>query len=283
MVATATAVSNRDPSDSGSDSRRVRRLRALAAQLPQQPRRPAAAALESEGAAGAATEMEDHVLVRLRGAHERSKDPKPGVDISGPGTDKRRKGYGLTTRDNTPLPALNSFGVSTVLPGFGVLPKKVTDFAQARDLLRRDGAVILSGLTTELGGMHAFRDTAESLPGRLFGDELLGDNSPGALVGIVDGASNLEGKDAEPVREFYRIGKTGARRLRPSRRGVRTARTPMAMRSATCTRRSFACCSPTRARTAGRTLWSTRRLSWTRWSTARQSCSAQPLCSAPCQ
>ena len=204
MVATATAVSNRDPSDSGSDSRRVRRLRALAAQLPQQPRRPAAAALESEGAAGAATEVEDHVLVRLRGAHERPKDPKPRVDISGPGTDKRRKGYGLTTRDNTPLPALNSFGVSTVLPGFGVLPKKVTDFAQARDLLRRDGAVILSGLTTELGGMHAFRDTAESLPGRLFGDELLGDNSPGALVGIVDGASNLEGKDAEPVREFYR-------------------------------------------------------------------------------
>lgn len=147
---------------------------------------------------------EDHPLVRWQGAYERSLDPKPGASISGPGTDKRRKGYGLTTRDNTPLPELNSFGVSTVLPGFGVLPKKVTDITEARQLLRTDGAVILSGLTTKLSGTQAFRDAAERLPEWLFGGELLGSNAPGALVGIVDGASNLEGADAEPVREFYR-------------------------------------------------------------------------------
>ena len=160
--------------------------------------------VDAAAAAAATTRDGEHPLVALRGAYARSLDPKPGVDIAGPGTDRRRKGYGLTTRDNTPLPALNSFGVSTVLPGFGVLPKKVTNCAEARELLRTDGAVILSNLTTKLSGAQAFRDVAESLPERLFGDELLGSNAPGALVGIVDGASNLEGKDAEPVREFYR-------------------------------------------------------------------------------
>ena len=178
------------------------RLRVLAAHLPQ----PAAATWGGRhGGPG-----HEHPLLALRGAHERSKDPKEGADISGAqqlGTDKRRKGYGLTTRDNTPLPAVNSFGVSTILPGFGVLPKKVQTFAEARERLLTDGAVILSGLSTELGGMQAYRDTAEALPSNLWGASLLGTNAPGALVGIVEGASNLEGTDAEPVREFYRQSK----------------------------------------------------------------------------
>jgi hypothetical protein len=80
----------------------------------------------------AAATSPSHPLHAKRGAHERSKDPKVGVDISGPGTDSRRKGYGLTTRDNAPLPAVNSFGVSTVLPGYGVLPKKVRTWEAAR-------------------------------------------------------------------------------------------------------------------------------------------------------
>ena len=84
--------------------------------------------------------------------------------------------------DNTPLPLTNHFGVSTVLPGYGILPRKVRTTEEALDRLYSDGAVILTGLTTGIGGLQAYRDAAAELPGRIFGDRLLRHNGPGALV-----------------------------------------------------------------------------------------------------
>ena len=167
------------------------------------------AASRLRGLASHVVASSSHPLLELSGAHARSKQPHPSsladgwFGEGGTGTDSRRDGYGLTTRGNTPLPAVNSSGVSTVLPGYGVLPRKVATPEEACERLRQDGAVILTGLRTELRGTRAFQDAAAALPGRVFGSRLLGSNGYGALVGIV-GSMNLEGRDAEPVREFYR-------------------------------------------------------------------------------
>jgi hypothetical protein len=161
-------------------------------------------------AVAAPTEETQHPLLSLTGAHARSKATAAGAGSwqqhgsASAGTDSRRTGYGLTTRENTPLPAVNTFGVASLLPGYGVLPKKVSTATAARACLRADGAVILTGLRTALAGYEAYRDAAAALPEQLFGGRLLGTNAPGALVGIVEGASNLEGKPAEPVQRFYR-------------------------------------------------------------------------------
>jgi hypothetical protein len=108
--------------------------------------------------------------------------------------------YYTTTRDNTPQPHVNSFGVSTVLPGLGVLPKKVYSVAEARECLREDGAVILAGLHTELSGTEAYRDTALALPGQLFGEQLLAVGEP-TVVGA--GPFNPDTASGEE-KEWYR-------------------------------------------------------------------------------
>ena len=89
-----------------------------------------------------------------------------------------RAQYYTTTRDNTPQPYVNEFGVSTVVPGFGILPKKVHSIEAARECLRYDGAVILAGLQTKLIGKEAWKDTALALPHQLFGDEVLAIGEP---------------------------------------------------------------------------------------------------------
>ena len=57
----------------------------------------------------------------------------------------RSSRYGLSTRYNTPLPETNSFGVPSVIPGLGILPRKVRTTAEAAERVRSDGAVILTG------------------------------------------------------------------------------------------------------------------------------------------
>lgn len=99
--------------------------------------------------------------------------------------------FAISTRENTPLPPVNRFGVSSVIPGFGILPKKVFTAEEARTAL--DGAVILAGLETAHGGLEAYMDAAFDLPERLFGDKLLV-ASPVGLVGVYgkDGAQELK-------------------------------------------------------------------------------------------
>lgn len=94
-----------------------------------------------------------------------------------------RSRYQLSTRHNTPVPATNSFGVSTVIPGLGILPRKVRTAAEAVERVRSDGAVILTGLSSQMGGGDAFFDVASSLPTELFGDNLLAATPP-VSVGI---------------------------------------------------------------------------------------------------
>jgi hypothetical protein len=108
----------------------------------------------------------------------------------------------VSTRDNTPAPPTNSFGVSSVLPGLGILPRKVHTVEEAVERLRSDGAVILTGLHTdgivdrrrqddprgaeqftELRGNEPYHDTALALPHGLFGDALLAMTDP-VSVGI---------------------------------------------------------------------------------------------------
>ena len=100
--------------------------------------------------------------------------------------------YNVSTRDNTPVPKLNGFGVSSVLPGLGILPRKVRTVEEAVVRLQSDGAVVLTGLSTasvvdagrvadprgaeqftQLRGDERFHDAALSLPAELFGDSLL--------------------------------------------------------------------------------------------------------------
>ena len=109
----------------------------------------------------------------------------------------------MSTRDNTPVPTPNGFGVSSVLPGLGILPRKVRTAEEAVARLKSDGAVILTGLSTagvvdvdraaeprgaeqftELRGDEPFHDTALLLPEALFGDDLLAMTDP-VSVGIV--------------------------------------------------------------------------------------------------
>jgi hypothetical protein len=90
----------------------------------------------------------------------------------------------VTSRQNTPLPKPNSFGVTTSLPGLGILPKKVYTVDAAREALALDGAVVLGGLPTELEGDQAYFDSASALPRQLFGDELLA-ASTASSVGTV--------------------------------------------------------------------------------------------------
>lgn len=126
-----------------------------------------------------------HPLTEKAGAHRRAGlgYEQWAAATNTPVEEGANENYGMSTRDNTPLPLVNSFGVSSVLPGYGILPKKVRTAAEALECVRRDGAVILTGLTTELSGLEAFKDTALSLPGELFGDELLS-VAPPAGVGI---------------------------------------------------------------------------------------------------
>ena len=121
--------------------------------------------------------------VAAGGVDETAADVASGLLRSHSGTNAKerqyeRPQYYTTTRDNTPQPYVNQFGVSTVVPGLGVLPKKVYSVEAARECLRHDGAVILAGLSTELTGKDAFRDTALALPEQLFGDELLAVGEP---------------------------------------------------------------------------------------------------------
>jgi hypothetical protein len=128
------------------------------------------------------------VVRALEGAHQQSLQPVP---------DAEDQHFGMSTRHNTPLPETNLFGVSTIEPGFGILPKKVRAEAEALQCLRRDGAVILAGLTTELEGMDAYRDTAYELPTRLFGDDLLAMAQP-VSVGIPNKPNT------EEMKAYYR-------------------------------------------------------------------------------
>lgn len=120
-----------------------------------------------------------------RGAYERSGQAE-GRGISagiGGGVDERPSRYRLSTRDNTPVPETNSFGVSTVIPGLGILPRKVGTAKEAAERVRSDGAVILTGLASAAGGADAFFDAACCLPQEIFGDELLAATPP-VSVGI---------------------------------------------------------------------------------------------------
>jgi hypothetical protein len=103
-----------------------------------------------------------------------------GIGVSAGGRSSR---YGLSTRDNTPVPETNSFGVPTVIPGLGILPRKVRTAAEAAERVRSDGAVILTGLSSAAGGGDAFFDVASSLPQEIFGEELLAATPP-VSVGI---------------------------------------------------------------------------------------------------
>ena len=121
------------------------------------------------------------------GAYERSgqADGK-GISsgIGGATADERpSRRYGLSTRDNTPVPQTNSFGVSTVIPGLGILPRKVRTAAEAAKRVRSDGAVILTGLSSPAAGGDAFFEVASSLPQEIFGEELLAATPP-VSVGI---------------------------------------------------------------------------------------------------
>ncbi len=140
-----------------------------------------------------------HPLLEKAGAHHRANLGYEdwAVATGSPIVEGANPRYGMSTRDNTPLPAVNSFGVSSVLPGYGILPKKVRTASEALECVRRDGAVILTGLTTELSGLEAYKDTALALPKQIFGDELLS-VAPPAGVGI----RNKE--DAEAMMAKYK-------------------------------------------------------------------------------
>ena len=91
--------------------RAAARLRCIASAL----RPPAAVAVDC-----AATSDVDETAADLAGGLLRSH--------SGTNAKERqyeRPQYYTTTRENTPQPYVNQFGVSTVVPGLGVLPKKV--------------------------------------------------------------------------------------------------------------------------------------------------------------
>lgn len=98
-------------------------------------------------------------------------------------TSKRASQYRLSTRHNTPVPETNSFGVSTVIPGLGILPRKVRTAAEALERVRSDGAVILTGLSSSVAGEDAFFDVASSLPREIFLGDLLAATPP-VSVGI---------------------------------------------------------------------------------------------------
>ena len=122
-------------------------------------------------------------LTAVSGAYQASLDVPDGGDPL----------FAISTRDNTPLPPTNRFGVSSVLPGFGIMPKKVFTAEEAREALDRDGAVILAGLETAHEGLEAYMDAAFDLPENVFGDKLLA-ASPLGLVGVYgkDGAQELK-------------------------------------------------------------------------------------------
>lgn len=101
--------------------------------------------------------------------------------LTGPSAAAAAAAPTISTRDGAPLPVVNRFGVSAVKPGFGVVPKKVFGAtAEAAECLRRDGAVIVCGLPTDLGAdpAAAFEDTARRLPAMLFGSRLLAATEP---------------------------------------------------------------------------------------------------------
>jgi hypothetical protein len=132
------------------------------------------------------------------GAYEASgqaegKGISAGVGVSAGGRSSR---YGMSTRDNTPVPETNSFGVSTVIPGLGILPRKVRTAAEAAERVRSDGAVILTGLSSAIEGGDAFFDVASSLPQEIFGEELLAATPP-VSVGIPHKSN------AEEMRAYY--------------------------------------------------------------------------------
>lgn len=106
----------------------------------------------------------------------------------------RSSRYGLSTRYNTPLPETNSFGVPSVIPGLGILPRKVRTAAEAAERVRSDGAVILTGLSTGPDG--DFFDAAAALPQEIFGEELLAATPP-VSVGIP------HKHNAEELRAYY--------------------------------------------------------------------------------
>jgi hypothetical protein len=124
--------------------------------------------------------------------------------------------YSVSTRDNTPVPEPNAFGVTSFLPGLGILPRKVRTAEEAVARLASDGAVILTGLRTagvvdatrqadprgagqftELSGEEPFHDAALGLPRALFGDSLLAMTDP-VSVGI------SHRPDAEERKRFLR-------------------------------------------------------------------------------
>ena len=80
--------------------------------------------------------MQESPLTAFAGVYQASLDVADGDDPL----------FAISTRENTPLPPVNRFGVSSVLPGFGILPKKVFTAEEARTALDQDGAVILAGL-----------------------------------------------------------------------------------------------------------------------------------------
>ena len=132
-----------------------------------------------------------------RGSYERSGQGVAAGAIGWEGKGKMGSTYQLSTRDNTPVPPTNTFGVSSVIPGLGILPKKVRTMAEAAECVRRDGAVILTGLPTAMElPEEAYFDAALSLPKDLFGDSLIAATPPVA-VGI------RHKQDAAEMKEFY--------------------------------------------------------------------------------
>lgn len=133
-----------------------------------------------------------HPLTQKLGSHSRAQLPYDEWAVATGTTpvEGADEHYGISTRDNTPLPPVNSFGVSSVVPGYGILPKKVRSPEEARECVRRDGAVILTGLQTELSGQDAFKDRAVDLPQRIFGADWIC-SAPPAGIGITN-KSNAE-------------------------------------------------------------------------------------------
>ena len=141
----------------------------------------------------AAGEEEAAALRSRAGAYERSGQAEGKSIGAGLGAfGSAVSSYQMSTRDNTPLPEPNSFGVSSVIPGLGVLPRKVRTAAEAAECVRRDGAVILTGLD-EAGG--DYWDAAAELPEQLFGGSLLAATPP-VSVGI------RHKNNAEEMRQF---------------------------------------------------------------------------------
>jgi hypothetical protein len=138
-------------------------------------------------AAGETIVETTHPLAEKLGAHKRSHLPYEDwvVEMGGEPVEGANERYGISTRDNTPLPAVNSFGVSTVIPGYGILPKKVRTPQEAYECVKRDGAVILTGLTTEWSGADAYKDRALDLPEQIFGADWIA-SAPPAGIGITN-------------------------------------------------------------------------------------------------